>query len=83
YIDHVIASHAPAHMKDKPTRERAQHVEDEVSRLKQRLEEFKAISDRSKQSEKKDKAERSDSPVIIDLVTPEVQQAGSPEVASL
>ena len=83
YIDQVIASHAPAHMKDKSTRERAQHVEDEVSRLKRRLEDFKAMSDRTKNSEKKDKPERQASPVVIDLVTPEVQQAGSPEVASL
>jgi hypothetical protein len=83
YIDQVIALHAPAHMKDRPTRERAQHVKDEVSRLKQRLEEFKALSDRTKRSEKSEKPERSASPVVIDLVTPEVQQAGSPEVASL
>ena len=83
YIDQVIASHAPAHMRDRPTRERAQHVEDEVSRLKQRLEDFKTMTDRSRRSEKKDKAERSDSPVVIDLVTPQVQHAGSPEVASL
>ena len=83
YIDHVIASHAPSHMKDKPTRERAQHVEDEVSRLKQRLEDFKAVSDRTRRTDKSDKPERADSPVVIDLVTPEVHQAGSPEVASL
>ncbi|KAF8691093.1 hypothetical protein AX14_002806 [Amanita brunnescens Koide BX004] len=83
YIDQVIASHAPSHMKDRSTRERAQHVEDEVSRLKQRLEDFKAISDRTKRSQKSEKPERLDSPVVIDLVTPEVQQAGSPEVASL
>ena len=83
YIDHVIALHAPSHMKDRPTRERAQHVEDEVSRLKQRLEDFKATSDRTKRSDKIDKPERAGSPVVIDLVTPEMHQAGSPEVASL
>ncbi|KAF8657403.1 hypothetical protein AX14_007883 [Amanita brunnescens Koide BX004] len=83
YIDRVIASHAPSHMKDKPTREKAKHVEEEVSRLKQRLEEFKAISDRTRQSGKADQPERAASPVVIDLVTPEVHQAGSPEVASL
>ena len=83
YIDRVIASHAPSHMKDKPTREKAKHVEDEVSRLKQRFEEFKAASDRTRQRDKADKPERAASPVVIDLVTPEVHQAGSPEVASL
>ena len=83
YIDRVIASHAPSHMKDRSTREKAQHVEDEVSRLKQRLEDFKATADRTRQSKKGDKPERSTSPVVIDLVTPEVQHAGSPEVASL
>ena len=83
YIDQVIVSHAPSHMKDRSTRERAQHVEDEVSRLKQRLEDFKATSDRTKHSQKVDKPEHQGSPVVINLVTPEVQQAGSPEVASL
>ena len=83
YIDRVIASHAPAHMKDKPTREKAKHVEDEVSRLKQRLEDFKDTMDRTRQSSKADKPERAVSPVVIDLVSPEVHQAGSPEVASL
>ena len=83
YIDQVISSHAPSHMKDRLTRERAQHVEDKVSRLRQRLEDFKAASDRTRRSNKNDKPERPDSPVVIDLVTPEVQQAGSPEVASL
>ncbi|KAF8641660.1 hypothetical protein AX14_009853 [Amanita brunnescens Koide BX004] len=83
YIDRVIASHAPSHMKDKSTREKAQHVEDEVSRLKQRIEEFRATTERTRQSSKADKPERAASPVVIDLVTPEVPQAGSPEVASL
>ncbi|KAF8660928.1 hypothetical protein AX14_007308 [Amanita brunnescens Koide BX004] len=83
YIDRVIASHAPSHMKDKPTREKAKHVEDEVSRLKQRFEEFKAASDRTRQRDKADEPEHAASPVVIDLVTPEVHQAGSPEVASL
>ncbi|KAF8675620.1 hypothetical protein AX14_005073 [Amanita brunnescens Koide BX004] len=83
YIDRVIASHAPSHMKDRPTKEKAQHVEDEVSRLKQRLEEFRAASERTRQSDKTDKPERGASPVVINLVTPEVHQAGSPEVASL
>ncbi|KAF8639407.1 hypothetical protein AX14_010055 [Amanita brunnescens Koide BX004] len=83
YIDQVIASHAPSNMKDKPTKERAQYIQDEVSRLKQRLEEFRATSDRTRESDKTDKPERAASPVVIDLVTPEVQQAGSPEVASL
>ena len=50
YIDRVIASHAPSHMKDKPTREKARHVEDEVSRLKQRIEDFKATTERTRQS---------------------------------
>ena len=83
YIDQVIASHAPSHMKDRPTREKVQHVEDEVSRLKQRLEEFKSTAARTRSSDKKDKPVRTDSPVVIDLVTPEVHQAGSPEVASI
>ncbi|KAF8690085.1 hypothetical protein AX14_000535 [Amanita brunnescens Koide BX004] len=83
YIDKVIASHAPSHMKDKPTKEKAQYVEDEVSRMRQRLEEFKAMSDRTRGSRQADKPERAASPVVIDLVTPEVHQAGSPEVASL
>ena len=83
YIDKVIASHAPSHMKDKPTKEKAQYVEDEVSRMRQRLEEFKAMSNRTRSSKQTDKPEHASSPVIIDLVTPEVQQAGSPEVASL
>ena len=83
YIDRVIASHAPSHMKDRPTKEKAQHVEDEVSRLKQRLEDFKSTADRTRRSDKSDKPERTSSPVVIDLVTPEVHQAGSPEVASL
>ena len=83
YIDHVIASHAPSHMRDRSTKEKAQHVEDEVSRLKQRLEDFKATSERTRRSDKGDKPERAGSLVVIDLVTPEVHQAGSPEVASL
>ena len=83
YIDKVIAAHAPSHMKDKPTKEKAQYVEDEVSRLRQRLEEFKAMSNRTRGSKDADKAERVTSPVIVDLVTPEMHQAGSPEVASL
>ena len=83
YIDQVIASHAPSHMRDRPTREKVQHVEDEVSRLKQHLEDFKSMSDRTKRSDKSGKPERAGSPVVIDLVTPEVHQAGSPEVASL
>ena len=83
YIDRVIASHAPSHMKDKSTKEKARHVEDEVSRLKQRFEDFKAAAERSRRSDKTDKPERPVSPVMIDLVTPEVHQAGSPEVASL
>ncbi|KAF8654695.1 hypothetical protein AX14_008239 [Amanita brunnescens Koide BX004] len=83
YIDNVIASHAPSHMKDKATREKVQYVEDEVSRMRQRLEEFRAMSSRTRESKQADKPERADSPVVIDLVTPEVHQAGSPEVASL
>ncbi|KAF8659668.1 hypothetical protein AX14_007541 [Amanita brunnescens Koide BX004] len=83
YIDRVIASHAPSNMKDRSTREKAQHVQDEVSRLKQRLEDFNAISKKTRESDKTDKSERAASPVVIDLVTPEVHQAGSPEVASL
>ena len=83
YIDRVIASHAPSNMKDRPTKEKARHVEDEVSRLKQRFEDFKAATERSRGSTKTDKPERATSPVVIDLVTPEVHHAGSPEVASL
>ena len=83
YIDCVIASHTPSHMKNKSTREKAQHVEDEVSRLKQRVEDFKATLDRSRRTDKADRPERAESPVVIDLVTPEVPQARSPEVASL
>ena len=83
YIDRVIASHAPSNMKDKSTREKAQHVQDEVSRLKQRLEDFKSMSGRTRESDKADKPERVTSPVVIDLITPEVHQAGSPEVVSL
>ena len=51
--------------------------------MKQRLEDFKAMSRRTRDSEKIDKPERATSPVIIDLITPEVHQAGSPEVTSL
>ena len=83
YIDQVIVAHAPSHMKDRPTKEKAQYVEDEVSRMKQRLEEFKAMSSRTRTSQQVDKSERAPSPVVIDLVTPEVHQAGSPEVPSL
>ncbi|KAF8693786.1 hypothetical protein AX14_002278 [Amanita brunnescens Koide BX004] len=83
YIDCVIAAHAPSHMKDKSTKEKARHVEDKVSRLKQRLEDFKAIVEKTRQSDQTDRPERVASPVVIDLVTPEVHQAGSPEVASL
>ncbi|KAF8674251.1 hypothetical protein AX14_005268 [Amanita brunnescens Koide BX004] len=83
YIDRVIASHAPAHMRDKPTKEKVQHVEDEVSRLKQRIEDFKKTTDRTRRSGKNKKPERAPSPVVIDLVTPEVPHAGSPEVPSL
>ncbi|KAF8666343.1 hypothetical protein AX14_006483 [Amanita brunnescens Koide BX004] len=83
YIDRVIASHAPSHMKDKSTKEKAQHVEDEVSRLKQRIEDLRATTERTRRSNKGDKPESAASPVVIDLVTPEVHQAGSPEVASL
>ena len=68
YIDQVIASHAPSNMKDRSTKERAQHIQDEVSRLKQRFEEFRAMSGRTRDSEKTDKPERTTSPVVIDLV---------------
>ncbi|KAF8677822.1 hypothetical protein AX14_004779 [Amanita brunnescens Koide BX004] len=93
YIDRVIASHAPAHMKDKPTTEKVKHVEDEVSRMRKRLEEFKARSDRTRNSKDTSRVERVEGgtvadPVvpdsqIIDLVTPESHQARSPEVPSL
>ena len=83
YIDQVIVSHAPPHMKDKPTKEKVKHVEDEVSRLKQRIEDFTATMDRTRQSGKAEKPERVDSPVVIDLVTPEEHHTRSPEVASL
>ena len=78
YIDRVIASHAPSHMKDKSTKEKAQHVEDEVSRLKQRLEDFRATSERSRRSDKTDKPERAASPVVIDLVTPSLLELVPP-----
>ena len=93
YIDQVIASHAPAHMRDKPTSEKVKHVEDEVSRMKKRLEDFKARSDRTRNSKDASRAERVEDdtvtdPVIpdsqiIDLVTPDAHQARSPEVPSL
>ena len=93
YIDRVIASHAPAHMKDKPTTEKVKHIEDEVSRMRKRLEEFKARSDRTRNSKDTSRVERVEGgtvadPVvpdsqIIDLVTPESHQARSPEVPSL
>ena len=83
YIDQVIASHAPSHMKDMPTKEKVKHVEDEVSRLKQRVEEFRTTIDRTRQTDRAELPERSASPVAIDLVTPEEHQARSPEVASL
>ncbi|KAF8677862.1 hypothetical protein AX14_004771 [Amanita brunnescens Koide BX004] len=83
YIDQVIASHAPSHMRDRPTKEKVQHVEDEVSHLKKRIEDLTSTTDRTRRSGQVDKAERADSPVVIDLITPEVHQAGSPEVASL
>ena len=89
YIDHVIASHAPGHMKDSSVKTKSKHVQEEVSRIKKRLEEFKTTSQRTRESAQKDKAERAASPVIIDLVTPEDQAAAeenqvrSPEVPSL
>ena len=92
YIDHVIASHAPAHMKDSSVRTKSKHVEDQVSRMKKRLEELRAISDRTRNSNDVGKAEKVEktsepeqalSPVVINLVTPETHQARSPEVPSL
>ena len=52
YIDQVIASHAPSHMKDKPTKEKVRHVEEEVSRLKQRVEDFTSTMEQSRRSSK-------------------------------
>ncbi|KAF8688262.1 hypothetical protein AX14_003484 [Amanita brunnescens Koide BX004] len=83
YIDQVIASHAPSHMKDKPTKEKVRHVEDEAFRLKQRMEDFTSAMAQSRQSSKAELPERAASPVVIDLITPEEHQARSPEVASL
>ena len=89
YIDHVIASHAPEHMKDSSVRTKSKHVQEEVSRIQKRLEDFKATSQRTRDSDKGGKPERAPSPVVIDLVTPENQdtreenQAQSPEVPSL
>ena len=82
FIDQVIASHAPEHMKDASIRTKSKHVQEEVSRIKKRLEDFKATSQRTRDSKSKDKPERAPSPVVIDLVTPE-NQAGSPEVPLL
>ena len=82
FIDQVIASHAPEHMKDASIRTKSKHVEEEVSRIKKRLEDFRAMSQRTKDSNAKDKPERAPSPVVIDLITPE-NQAGSPEVPLL
>ena len=89
YIDQVIASHAPAHMKDSSIKTKSKHVQAEVSRIKQRLEDFKAMSQRTRDSNAREKPERAPSPVVIDLVTPEnhatseENQAGSPEVPLL
>ena len=82
YIDHVIAAHAPAHMKDSSIRTKAKHVEEEVSRIKQQMQELTSWSQRSREMNAGEKAERMPSPVVIDLVTPE-NQAGSPEVPLL
>ncbi|KAF8679377.1 hypothetical protein AX14_004559 [Amanita brunnescens Koide BX004] len=89
YIDQVIASHAPAHMKDSSVKTKSKHVQDEVSCIKKRLEDFKATSQRTRESDNRGKAERASSPVVIDLVTLENQttseehRAGSPEVPLL
>ena len=89
YIDHVIASHAPGHMKDSSIKTKSKHVQNEVSRIKKRLEDFRATSQRTRESIHEEKSERAPLPVVIDLVTPENQttpeehQARSPEVPSL
>ncbi|KAF8623804.1 hypothetical protein AX14_011899 [Amanita brunnescens Koide BX004] len=89
YIDHVIASHAPGHMKDSSIKTKSKHVQNEVSCIKKRLEDFRATSQRTRESIHEEKSERAPSPVVIDLVTPENQttpeehQARSPEVPSL
>ena len=89
YIDHVIASHTPGHMKDSSIKTKSKHVQEEVSRIKQRLVDFKNTSQRTRESSQREKAEHAPSLVVIDLVTPENQaapeenQARSPEVPSL
>jgi hypothetical protein len=76
-------------MKDSSVKTKSKHVQEEVSRIKKCLEEFKTTSQRTRESGQKDKAERAPLPVVIDLVTPEDQavaeenQARSPEVPSL
>ncbi|KAF8709761.1 hypothetical protein AX14_013475 [Amanita brunnescens Koide BX004] len=82
YIDEVIASHAPEHMKDASVKTKSRHVEEEVSRIKKRLEEFRNTSQWTRESDAVEKAEQAPSPSVIDLVTPE-NQAGSPEVPLL
>ncbi|KAF8680803.1 hypothetical protein AX14_004479 [Amanita brunnescens Koide BX004] len=82
YIDQVIASHAPEHMKDASVKTKSKHVEEEVSRIKKRLEEFRNTSQRTRESDVRDKPERAPSPSVIDLVTPE-NRARSPEVPLL
>ncbi|KAF8680851.1 hypothetical protein AX14_004443 [Amanita brunnescens Koide BX004] len=89
YIDHVIALHAPVHMMDSLIKTKSKHVQDEVSRIRKHLEDFKSTSQRTRDSNAKDRPERAPSPVVIDLVTPENQatseenHAGSPEVPLL
>ncbi|KAF8655365.1 hypothetical protein AX14_008153, partial [Amanita brunnescens Koide BX004] len=89
YIDHVIAAHAPEHMKDSSVKTKSKHVQEEVSRIKKRLEDFKSMLQKTRESSQRDKAERAPSLVVIDLVTPEDQAAAkedqvrSPEVPSL
>ena len=92
FIDQVIASHAPEHMKDASIKTKSKHVEEEVSHIKRRLEELRAMSQRTRDHAGGDRPERAPSPVVIDLITPENKtgsleapenQAGSPEVPLL
>ena len=76
-------------MKDSSIKTKSKHVQDEVSHIKKRLEDFKDMSQRTRETTHREKSERAPSPVVIDLVTPENQtapeedHARSPEVPSL
>ncbi|KAF8680698.1 hypothetical protein AX14_004499 [Amanita brunnescens Koide BX004] len=59
YIDQVIASHAPEHMNDASVKTKSRHVEEEISRIKKRLEDFRSTSQRTRESGAKDRSEES------------------------